>query len=130
MREYRVVPQCQRVLALSVLQSLSDPETENKLAAYTTRAQQPTSLGTPTLGLYQPQGAPRRSAPPPTPPTRTEGCGGFREGLFMGSPPGPVAGGAPRVCGAAPPRTSPMSRRRASPLAPRRRTRPSAVAQR
>ena len=33
----------------------------------------------------------------PTPPTRTEGCGGFREGLFMGSPPGPVAGGAPRV---------------------------------
>eukprot|EP00964_Phaeocystis_antarctica_P129491 scaffold93335_cov54-Phaeocystis_antarctica.AAC.1 len=41
----------------------------------------------------------------------------------MGSPPGPVAGGAPHGCGA-PPRTSPMSRRRASPLAPRRRTRP------
>ena len=30
-------------------------ELKHKLAAYTTRAQQPTSLGTPTLGLYQPR---------------------------------------------------------------------------
>ena len=60
----------------------------------------------------------------PTPPTRTEGCGGFREGLFMGSPPGPVAGGAPRVWRAS---RSPMSRRRVSPLAPCRSTRPARV---
>ena len=29
--------------------------TENELATYTTTARQPTSLGTPTLGLYQPR---------------------------------------------------------------------------
>ena len=52
--------------------------TENELATYTTTARQPTSLGTPTLGLYltpQPR-APRAVAarhPPSYGFTRTEG---------------------------------------------------------
>ena len=39
----------------------STTTTDNELAAYTTRARQPTSLGTPALGLYQPK-APREHA--------------------------------------------------------------------
>ena len=45
-------------LTATTAHRVADQTTENKLAAYTTRAQQPTSLGTPTLWVYTSLGRP------------------------------------------------------------------------